>query len=98
MKSLIKKTALTIVTATSLSLNFGSQAQALVNHQPSMDALEINNETIDYSYLEEVTSELKTNNKQEVASNSIYCETRWVNGIPFRCCIDSYGNSVCVRI
>lgn len=98
MKSLIKKTALSLVTTASLSFSFINQAQALVNHQPSIDALEIKNETIDYSYSEEVTSELITNDKQEVAYHSITCGTRWVNGVLFRCCIDSYGNSACVRI
>ena len=97
MKSLIKKTALSLVTATSLSFSLVNQAEALVNHQPSMDALEIKNETIDYSYSEEVTSELKSSDTQEVAyTYDTICETRWINGMWVSCCADSYGNWACV--
>ncbi len=91
MKSLIKKTALSLVTATSLSFSLVNQAEALVNHQPSMDALEIKNETIDYSYSEEVTSELKSTDTQEIAYG-VACETRWYNGVLVTACCDSYGN------
>ncbi len=48
MKSLIKTTTLSLLTATSLSLSFVNQAQALTNHQPSVNSFEINNETIYY--------------------------------------------------
>ena len=95
MKSLIKKTALSLVTATSLSFSLVNQAEAIVNHQPSMDALDIKNETIDYSYSEEVTSELKSTDTQEIAY-STYCEVQWINGFAVSCCADSYGNVACV--
>jgi hypothetical protein len=95
MKSLIKTTALSLLTATSLFFNFANQAEALTNHQPSIDSLEIKNETIDYSYSEEVTNELGIPEQQEVAY-STYCETRWYNGMWVKCCIDSYGRWACV--
>lgn len=48
MKSLIKTTTLSLLSATSLSFSFGNQAQALINHQPPVNYQKINNETIYY--------------------------------------------------
>ncbi len=96
MKNIIKTTALSLLTATSLSLSFVSQSPALVNNQASVNRLnQINNKTIDYSQSEEVTSELKSTDTQEVAYSTI-CETRLINGVWVSCCADSYGNWVCV--
>ena len=96
MKSLIKTTVLSLLTATSLSLSFVSQSPALVNNQASVNRLnQINNKTIDYSQSDTLINQLETTETQEVAY-TVYCETRWINGVLVECCIDSYGNWACV--
>jgi hypothetical protein len=92
MKSFIQKAVLSLLTVTTLSLNVNAQAKAFTVQAQNLE--HPTNQTIyrPQVELEPIQAQVL---KEELIAQSVYCETRFVNGRYVSCCADSYGNWAC---